>query len=210
MTTVDERIARFENMCAADPENEMAHFSLGGAYAAADRPADAAAAYLRAIELKPDFSKAYQLAAESLLAAGRGDKAGTIATQGYIVASQHGDMMPRNAMGELLRTLSLPVPNAQVNETAVPAGSFLCRKSGRPGSKMDRAPFKGPIGNWIAANISRETFDEWIRQGTKVINELRLDLSRDQDAETYDRYMHEYLGLTEEDVESLRAGRAIE
>jgi Fe-S cluster biosynthesis and repair protein YggX len=114
-------------------------------------------------------------------------------------------MMPRNAIAEILRTLSLPVPQAKVEAAPVPVGTFLCHKTGRPGTKMDRAPFKGPIGAWIAAHISKETFDDWIKQGTKVINELRLDLSRDQDAETYDRYMHEYLGLTEEDLERLRA-----
>ena len=34
-----QRIAQFENMAHADPDNEMAHFSLGGAYAQACRPA---------------------------------------------------------------------------------------------------------------------------------------------------------------------------
>ena len=207
MSSVEERIARFENMSAADPENEMAHFSLGGAYAAAGRHADAADAYLRAIERKPDFSKAYQLAAEALVAAGQNDKAGPILTKGYAVAAEHGDMMPRNAIAELLRTLGMPVPEAKVQAAPVPEGTFLCHKTGRPGTKMDRAPFKGPIGAWIADNISKETFDDWIKQGTKVINELRLDLSRDQDAETYDRYMHEYLGLTEEDLEKLQSGQ---
>jgi hypothetical protein len=31
-----------------------------------------------------------------------------------------------------------------------------------------------------------------------VINELRLDLSRDDHAETYDHHMREYLGIDEE------------
>ena len=60
---------------------------------------------------------------------------------------------------------------------------------------MARPPFRGPIGEWIAANISKETFDQWIGQGTKVINELRLDMSRDEDAAQYDKYMEEYLGI---------------
>jgi len=204
MTTVDERIARFENMAGADPSNEMAHFSLGGAYAAAGRHADAADAYLRAIALKPDFSKAYHLAAEALIAAGRSGEAGPVLTKGYLVAAEHGDMMPRTAMGELLKKLGLQVPQTQVQAAPVPDGTFLCHKTGRPGTKMDTPPFRGPIGHWIAEHIAKETFDDWIRQGTKVINELRLDLSRDQDADTYDRYMHEYLGITEDMLESLR------
>jgi hypothetical protein len=31
-----------------------------------------------------------------------------------------------------------------------------------------------------------------------VINELRLDLSRDQDQETYDLHMREFLGIDDE------------
>ena len=32
MTDLEQRIAQFENMAQADPDNEMAHFSLGNAY----------------------------------------------------------------------------------------------------------------------------------------------------------------------------------
>ena len=68
---------------------------------------------------------------------------------------------------------------------------------------MPRPPFKGPIGQWIHANISKESFDEWIGQGTKVINELRLDLSRDADGDTYDAHMREYLGIDDAMYEEL-------
>src|SRR4051812_17371718 len=85
--------------------------------------------------------------------------------------------------------------------------SFVCRRSGRPGTKMGRPPFKGPVGEWIAANIAKETFEEWIRQGTKVINEMRLDLSREQDEETYDTHMREYLGIDEELYAKLTEGK---
>ena len=71
---------------------------------------------------------------------------------------------------------------------------------------MARPPFKGPVGAWIFDHISQETFDTWIKQGTKVINEMRLDLSRDQDADTYDKQMREYLGIDEEMYEKLTSG----
>ena len=58
--------------------------------------------------------------------------------------------------------------------------------------------FKGPVGAWIFDHISQETFDTWIKQGTKVINELRLDLSNDEGSSTYDRHMREYLGIDDE------------
>ncbi|MCA9296482.1 MAG: Fe(2+)-trafficking protein, partial [Phycisphaerales bacterium] len=56
-------------------------------------------------------------------------------------------------------------------------------------------PMRGPVGQWILDNISVETWSDWIGQGTKVINELRLDFSRDEDQVTYERHMCEYLGI---------------
>ncbi len=198
---ITERIAQFENMAQADPENEMAHYSLAGAYAQADRHEDAAACYRRAIQLVPDFSKAYQLAAESLITLDRTDEAAELLTRGYEVAAKNGDVMPKNAMADLLAELGKPLPEVDAKDLPdIPEGSFICHKSGRPGTPMDRPPFKGPIGEWIRDHISKESFQEWLGQGTKVINELRLDLSRDNDADTYDRYMHEYLEIPEDIV----------
>lgn len=57
---------------------------------------------------------------------------------------------------------------------------------------------RGPMGRWIVENISAETWKAWIGQGTKVINELRLDFSKDKDQETYDRQMREYLGIDDD------------
>ncbi|MEN0021398.1 MAG: Fe(2+)-trafficking protein, partial [Planctomycetota bacterium] len=57
-------------------------------------------------------------------------------------------------------------------------------------------------------NVSSQTWDEWIGQGTKVINELRLDLSRDEDAEAYDRYMREFLEIDDELHAKIRNGDA--
>jgi hypothetical protein len=39
-----------------------------------------------------------------------------------------------------------------------------------------------------------------------VINELRLDLSRDRDQDLYDQHMREYIGLDDETLKDLRAG----
>jgi Fe-S cluster biosynthesis and repair protein YggX len=72
---------------------------------------------------------------------------------------------------------------------------------------MARPPFRGPVGEWIRENVSHQTFQAWIAQGTKVINELRLDLSRDEDAETYDRHMREYLGIDDALYERLTGHR---
>lgn len=204
------RIAQFENMVQADPENDMAHFSLGSAYAQAERYAEAAESFRRCIALNGMMSKAYQLGGDALMKAGRADEAGELLTRGYVAAASRGDLLPKNAMGAMLKELGKPVPEvaaaapAKVGGAAGAEGSFVCTRTGKPGHRMTRPPFKGPVGQWIFENISRETFDLWIGQGTKVINELRLDLSRDEDNETYDRHMREYLGIDEELLATLR------
>lgn len=224
------RIAQFENMAQADPTNEMAHFSLGKAYADAGRHADAARSYLRCVQLVPDMSKAYQLAGEMFVKAGQVDDAASVLVRGYVVAAQRGDWMPKGAIAGLLKELGRAVPEVHGAASepgsaapgvgsagagdegagaggVVPEGMVRDHKTGRPGTRMARAPFKGPLGAWIAANVSQETFYKgWVPQGTKVINELRLDLSRERDQETYDQHMREYLGIDEELHARIRGG----
>ena len=205
---IQQRIAQFENMVRdeADPNNDMAWFMLGGAYGQAGRHADSARAYMRCVQINPGMSKAFQLAGQAFITAGDKDAAAEVLTQGYKSAAGRGDRMPMKAMGDLLTKLGRPVPEvAGAAKASAPAavGGFICQRTGRPGTKLARPPFKGPIGEWIAANIAKETFDEWIAQGTKVINELRLDLSRDEDEAVYDSHMREYLGIDDALYEQL-------
>lgn len=210
---VNQRIAQFETMVrpGADPDNDMAWFSLGRAYAEAGRHAEAATAFERCFTLNPGMSKAYQLAGEALIASGELSKAADVLTRGYESAGKRGDRMPMTAMGDLLRKIgheppAPPTTSATATESGQIAGGFVCRRSGKPGTKMDRPPFKGVVGVWIQQHIARETWEDWVKQGTKVINEMRLDLSREEDSETYDRHMREYLGLDEETHAGLRGG----
>lgn len=196
------RIAQFENMAQADPDNEMAHYSLGNAYVQAGRFTDAAGSFLRCAAVAPHMSKAYQLAGEAYLKIGRKDDAAEAFTKGYTVAAERGDLMPKNAMAEGLRTLGKPIP-AVASKGAPDAGIDLLgrgKKAPAPptGGKLDRAPFRGPLGQWIFENIDKARWNAWIGQGTKVINELKLDLSRDQDSEVYDQHMKEYLGIDDQ------------
>jgi tetratricopeptide (TPR) repeat protein len=200
---LDERISRFEALVGEEPDNDMAVFSLAGAYNQAGRYADAARTYARAIEINPDLSKAYQLAGTALMADQDEDAAAEILDRGYRVAAERGDLMPQRAMGELLEKLGREVPEveskAKATAPAVPPGeSLVCHSSGKSGTKMPKAPFRGPLGAWIHEHIANETFQTWIGQGTKVINELRLDLSRDEDADLYDYAMRAYLRVSDE------------
>ena len=205
-----DRIAQFEKMASADPTNEMAHFSLGKAYLDASRHAEAARSFERCVELAPDMSKAYQLGGQAMIGASWTDRAVEFMNRGYETAARKGDLMPKNAIGELLRSIGREPPKlgAEVDAAAErlkASGSFICQRTGRPGNKLPSPPFKGVIGQWIFENISAETWKQWIGQGTKVINELRLDFSRDKDQETYDQHMREFLGIDAEVLERIGA-----
>lgn len=201
MTMTADRISQFEKMAREDPTNDMAHFSLGNAYLQTGRAAEAAKALENCIAINPGMSKAYQLAGQAMIDAGWTDKAVATLTKGYEVAASKGDRMPQSAMADLLRAIGREPPTIAVTtETAKSksAGEFVCRRTGKPGTKLPDPPFRGPLGKWIFENISAETWRTWIGQGTKVINELRLDFSRDQDQEVYDQHMREFLGIDSE------------
>ena len=194
-----ERIEQFEAMAQDDPSDAMTWFSLGNAYAEAGRHQDAATAYERTIAVDMNLSKAYQLAAEQYLTQDDKARALPLLREGFEIASRNGDLKVKSAIVDHFEAMGEEPPKDEtVAPEDVPEGSFLCRRTKRLGTPMERAPFKGSVGEWIKANIAQETWREWIGQGTKVINELRLDLSKDEDAETYDKYMREYLGITEE------------
>lgn len=199
--SIDDRITQFENMAQADPDNDMAHFSLGSAYLQGGRAPEAARSLLRCIELNPDMSKAYELAGKALVDAGWTDQAIDTLTTGFSVAASKGDLMPRDAIAEQLRGLGQEPPALTAADEAKAvelSGAFVCSRSGRPGTQLPDPPMRGPLGEWIHANISQETWQAWIGQGTKVINELRLDFSRDADQTAFEQHMCEYLGIDPE------------
>ncbi len=210
MTDLNERIAQFEHMAREDPDNDMAHFSLGSAYFQAGRHAEAAKSLRRCLELNNEMSKAYQLAGEALIECGDEAAAAGLLTAGYEVAARKGDVMPKNAMGELLARIGREPPQLGADVEAEASqlkesGAFVCQRTGRKGTQLPDPPMRGALGQWIYENISAETWHEWVGQGTKVINELRLDFSREEDQHVYDTHMCEYLGIDDALYEQLTA-----
>lgn len=197
------RIAQWENMTQADPENDMGWFSLGTAYRDAGRGEDAEKALGKAIDLNARSSRAYQLRGQVLIQLGRNDEAAELLTKGYAVAAEQGDVMPQRAIGSLLEKLGKPVPETRKTDAApVTLGEnvIVDRKSGKPGNRMADPPMRGPIGRFIYDHYTQDTWREWIGMGTKVINELRLDLSREDHSKAYEDQMIEWLGFTREDA----------
>jgi Fe-S cluster biosynthesis and repair protein YggX len=205
MSNLHERIAQWEKMTREVPD-DMSWFSLGGAYLEAGRLEDADKALAKSIELNPGMSRAYQLRAQALIKLGHETEAAAVLTSGYMRAAERGDVMPQRAMESLLQKLGQPVPKI-ASAAAVPAidpndpNAILDKRTGRPGTRMPDAPMRGPLGKFILDHYSQETWREWIRQGTKVINELRLDFSRPDHQKVYEQHMMEWLGMTMEEVE---------
>ncbi len=201
---LNERIAQWEKMTAEAPD-DMAWFSLGNAYKDAERFDDAARAYGQAIQCNPTMSRAYQLQGQVLIQQGKKDEATSILTDGFAIAAGRGDLMPQKAIGALLEKIGAPVPQIETQDAAPQVdpddpNTVIDRRTGRPGQRLPDPPMRGPLGQYIYDHYSQETWREWIGQGTKVINELRLDFANAQHRDTYDAHMIEWLGIDMEAV----------
>jgi Fe-S cluster biosynthesis and repair protein YggX len=200
MTSLQDRIAQFRKMANDDPENELGHFSLGKALMEAEQYAEAVAAFERTTALNPQFSKAYQLLGTCLSKLGHRDKAVQVLREGYAVAEERGDNMPREEMARLLRELGVEPPASKKAAAPAAGGSgFVCQRPGcRLGSyatQLPAPPTRDALGQQIHATICTACWREWLGMGVKVINEMRLDLSDDRAQQIYDNYMKEFLGI---------------
>jgi len=199
------RITQFQRLIADDPTNDMAYFSLANAFLQADRYDEAGDTFAKCAQINEAMTKAYQLAGDAYIKAGKVDQAKVVLTKGYIEATTRGDLMPKKAIAELLESINTAIPEVEGKPEIAqekPEGDFKCLKSGQMGTKIARQPFRNAMGEWIFANISQETFNEWISLGTKIINELRLDLSRDDHDAVYEYAMRIFLGYTDAMYES--------
>jgi Fe-S cluster biosynthesis and repair protein YggX len=199
MADTNERIDRFRNMAEADPGNELGHFSLGRAYMEAGRYAEAIDSLKRAIVINRNLSKAYQFVAQSQLKLNQpGDAVATL-TEGVKVADARGDVLPRNEMIEMLKSLGAAVPELKTSaaKLEVGEGQVLCRRCGQVKPRLPSPPFKGDFGKLVYENTCAQCWREAIGQGTKVINELRLDLSDPRAQKIWDQNIREFLNLTD-------------
>lgn len=205
-TNLNVRIEQWEKMTREAPD-DMSWFSLGNAYKDAERLKDAERAYGEAIKLNPGMSRAYQLRGQILIQLEKNAEAGELLTTGYKMAAERGDTMPQRAIGSLLQKLNLPLPAAKTAEKqeVAPGGDMVDRKTGNHGTKMPDAPMRGPLGKFILDHYTQQTWRDWIKQGTKVINELRLDFSNDAHQRTYEDQMIEWLGFTREEANEYAA-----
>src|SRR5262249_17033553 len=132
MSQLQDRIAQFRKMANDDPDNELGHYRLGQLLMEDKQFADAIASFRRTLELSPQFSKVYQLLAACLLNTGKRDEAVAALKQGFEVADERGDNMPRDEMARMLVELGEPAPASKRGARAAggPAGvgGFRCQR----------------------------------------------------------------------------------
>lgn len=199
-----ERLAAFKNMAEADPENELAHFSLGKTLLELGQNSEAEASLRRTIELSPRHAIAHQLLAEALFGLERREEAVELLEKGLLLAHEKGEIKPRNAMLQRLEELGVPPPklpeatpvaDAASGAEAADASRVRCRRCGRVGARLAEAPFPGETGKRIVETTCQACWREWVAVSIKVINEYRLNLMLPEAQKVYDEHMKEFLGL---------------
>ena len=183
MSDLQDKIDRFQNMAMADPSNDMAHFSLGSAYLEAKRFGEAVTSFEACVKLNPEMTRAMELGGSALMQMGNTADAKVLLIRGYEQAASKGEMRVKDGIASILTESGIELPTV---EQASP---------GETGKPLDKEPLPGKIGKWIFENVDEAQWDAWIGQGTKVINELRLDFSRVEDQSKYEEHMAEFLGI---------------
>lgn len=204
MSTTKERVAQFRKMATDDPENEIAHYRLGQELMEDGQFEEAAKSFRRTLELSPQFSKVFQLLGMSLIKLGKRDDAVKVLRDGFNVADERGDNVPRDEMVKLLVSLGEPAPVSQKTSRPTPGGpgdGFRCKRpgcvAGQHARQLPRPPMNDELGKRVYAEVCADCWNYWLRDlSIKVINEMRLDLSTERDCNTYDQIMRETLGLS--------------
>jgi tetratricopeptide (TPR) repeat protein len=202
MSQIQDRIAQFRKMANDDPDNELGHYRLGQLLMEDGQFEEAIKSFRRTLELSPHFSKVYQLLGSSLNKLGRRDEAVQVLRDGFAVADQRGDNIPRDEMSKLLVQLGEPAPTPTRTAPGPTAGGgFRCLRpgcvAGGFGRQLARPPMNDELGRRIYESVCAECWDYWLRNlSIKVINEMRLDLGEERHVEMYDQIMRETLGLS--------------
>lgn len=207
MTQLQERIAQFRKMASDDPDNELGHFRLGQLYTEAQDYEEAIKSFCRTLELSPQFSKVYQLLAGCLLKVNRRGEAIEILQNGWKIADERGDKMPRDEMGKMLKELgeAIPEPARPAVDDSEPGTGFQCQRpmcnAGKRARQLPGPPLPDAIGKRIHQQICADCWNEWFKNySIKVINETRIDLSTEFGQAEYDKHMRSFFGWEEEEA----------
>jgi Fe-S cluster biosynthesis and repair protein YggX len=206
MSDNQERIAQFRKMAEALPDDDLAFYRLGSLLMEEKQYGEAISAFRRTLELSPHFSKVFHLLGQCLVAEGRTQEAIDTLKAGFTMADERGDFRPRDEMSKMLVELGQEAPVSTRGQSptnpVASEGGFHCQRPtcmmGSRARQLPAPPINDDLGRKIYEKICADCWGSWLRDySIKVINELRLDLSREDHQAQYDHYMLEFLGLEE-------------
>src|SRR5580704_13950213 len=118
MSQLQERIAQFRKMANDDPDNELGHFRLGQLLMENLQFDEAIGSFRRTLELSPQFSKVYQLLGACHLKLDQRGEAIKVLKEGFAVADERGDNIPRDEMSRMLVQLGETAPQSRRGQGA--------------------------------------------------------------------------------------------
>ena len=165
MSPLQDRIAQFRKMANDDPDNELGHYRLGQLLMEDKQYGEAIRSFRRTLELSPQFSKVYHLLALALAQEGQRDEAVRVLREGFDVADERGDNMPRDEMAKMLAQLGKPVPAAK--KAAAAGDGFHCNRpgcmAGRHARKLPKPPMNDAVGQRIFETVCADCWTDWLR-----------------------------------------------
>lgn len=60
------------------------------------------------------------------------------------------------------------------------ARTVHCIKLGREAEGLEKPPLKGPLGQRVFDNVSKQAWTQWLEHSKMLINEYRLDLTSEK------------------------------
>ena len=73
----------------------------------------------------------------------------------------------------------------------------MCRKLGKMLPGLPKPPYKNALGKKIYEEVSKEAWDQWLRESVKIINTYRVDLASKQGQEFMFKQTAVYFGFEE-------------
>lgn len=99
------KLEQLKELAQLEPGDPVVHYGLGMEYLRAGEAANAAAAFRRVLELKPDYSAAYRELGKALEKLGQAEEAVAVYEKGREVAREKGDLQTVKEIEVFLRRL---------------------------------------------------------------------------------------------------------
>lgn len=83
---------------------------------------------------------------------------------------------------------------------ADPNRNVMCVKLKQELPALAKQPFNNDLGKYVFENVSKEGWDQWLKDSVKFINTYRVDLSSRDGTEFMLKQLRIWLGLEEGDL----------